>query len=138
MIVAKNIHKFYENKHILKGIDIKIEEGEIVSLIGSSGAGKTTLLQILSTIEKYEAGYDSMLSLNGINLDALNKNDFSVDHIIKNNKKLLNNILGYNFRLGEIEAAIGIEQYKKDNKIGKYVDVKIKECNSATLFGEIC
>ena len=51
MIVAKNIHKFYENKHILKGIDIKIEEGEIVSLIGSSGAGKTTLLQILSTIE---------------------------------------------------------------------------------------
>ena len=64
MIVAKNIHKFYENKHILKGIDIKIEEGEIVSLIGSSGAGKTTLLQILSTIEKYEAGYNSILSLN--------------------------------------------------------------------------
>ena len=50
MIVAKNIHKFYDNKHILKGIDINIQKGEIVSLIGSSGAGKTTLLQILSTI----------------------------------------------------------------------------------------
>ncbi len=93
MIVAKNIHKFYENKHILKGIDIKIEEGEIVSLIGSSGAGKTTLLQILSTIEKYEAGYDSMLSLNGINLDALNKNEIS---------KLRNENLGFVFQFHEL------------------------------------
>ena len=89
MIVAKNIHKFYENKHILKGIDIKIEEGEIVSLIGSSGAGKTTLLQILSTIEKYEAGYNSMLSLNGINLDTLNKNEIA---------KLRNENLGFIFQ----------------------------------------
>lgn len=93
MIVAKNIHKFYENKHILKGIDIKIEEGEIVSLIGSSGAGKTTLLQILSTIEKYEAGYNSMLSLNGINLDALNKNEIA---------KLRNENLGFVFQFHEL------------------------------------
>lgn len=93
MIVAKNIHKFYENKHILKGIDIKIEEGEIVSLIGSSGSGKTTLLQILSTIEKYEAGYDSMLSLNGINLDALNKNEIA---------KLRNENLGFVFQFHEL------------------------------------
>ena len=93
MIVAKNIHKFYENKHILKGIDIKIEEGEIVSLIGSSGAGKTTLLQILSTIEKYEAGYDSMLSLNGINLDSLNKNEIA---------KLRNENLGFVFQFHEL------------------------------------
>ena len=54
MIVAKNIHKFYENKHILKGIDIKIEEGEIVSLIGSSGAGKTTLVKKISLRKKYK------------------------------------------------------------------------------------
>ncbi len=93
MIVAKNIHKFYENKHILKGIDIKIEEGEIVSLIGSSGAGKTTLLQILSTIEKYEAGYNSILSLNGINLDALNKNEIA---------KLRNENLGFVFQFHEL------------------------------------
>ena len=93
MIVAKNIHKFYENKHILKGIDIKIEEGEIVSLIGSSGAGKTTLLQILSTIEKYEAGYNSMLSLNGINLDTLNKNEIA---------KLRNENLGFVFQFHEL------------------------------------
>ena len=93
MIVAKNIHKFYENKHILKGIDIKIEEGEIVSLIGSSGAGKTTLLQILSTIEKYEAGYNSILSLNGINLDSLNKNQIA---------KLRNENLGFVFQFHEL------------------------------------
>ena len=93
MIIAKNIHKFYENKHILKGIDIKIEEGEIVSLIGSSGAGKTTLLQILSTIEKYEAGYNSMLSLNGINLDTLNKNEIA---------KLRNENLGFVFQFHEL------------------------------------
>ena len=93
MIVAKNIHKFYDNKHILKGIDIKIEEGEIVSLIGSSGAGKTTLLQILSTIEKYEAGYNSILSLNGINLDALNKNEIA---------KLRNENLGFVFQFHEL------------------------------------
>ena len=93
MIVAKNIHKFYENKHIIKGIDIKIEEGEIVSLIGSSGAGKTTLLQILSTIEKYEAGYNSILSLNGINLDSLNKNEIA---------KLRNENLGFVFQFHEL------------------------------------
>ena len=93
MIVAKNIHKFYENKHILKGIDIKIKEGEIVSLIGSSGAGKTTLLQILSTIEKYEAGYNSILSLNGINLDSLNKNEIA---------KLRNENLGFVFQFHEL------------------------------------
>ena len=93
MIVAKNIHKFYENKHILKGIDIKIEEGEIVSLIGSSGAGKTTLLQILSTIEKYEAGYNSILSLNGINLNSLNKNEIA---------KLRNENLGFVFQFHEL------------------------------------
>ena len=93
MIVAKNIHKFYENKHILKGIDIKIEEGEIVSLIGSSGAGKTTLLQILSTIEKFQAGYDSMISLNGINLYKLNKNEIA---------KLRNEKLGFIFQFHEL------------------------------------
>ena len=93
MIVAKNIHKFYDNKHILKGIDINIQKGEIVSLIGSSGAGKTTLLQILSTIEKYEAGYNSMISLNGINLDDLNKNEIA---------KLRNESLGFIFQFHEL------------------------------------
>ena len=51
MIIAENIHKFYEKNHILKGINLTIDQGEIVSLVGASGAGKTTLLQILGTID---------------------------------------------------------------------------------------
>ena len=54
MIVAKNIHKFYENNHILKGINLRVDKGEIISLVGASGAGKTPLLQILGNISKYD------------------------------------------------------------------------------------
>ena len=64
MILAKNIHKFYDNNHILKGIDININKGEIISLVGASGAGKTTLLQILGTIDNYDKKVGSTLLLN--------------------------------------------------------------------------
>ena len=64
MILAKNIHKFYDNNHILKGIDININKGEIISLVGASGAGKTTLLQILGTIDNYDKKESSTLLLN--------------------------------------------------------------------------
>ena len=63
MIIAENIHKFYDNNHILKGINLNIEEGEIVSLVGASGAGKTTLLQILGTIDICDKNYSSKLIL---------------------------------------------------------------------------
>jgi lipoprotein-releasing system ATP-binding protein len=51
MIVAKNIHKYYDNLHVLKGVNLHIKKGEIVSIVGSSGAGKTTLLHILGTLD---------------------------------------------------------------------------------------
>lgn len=77
MIIAENIHKFYDNNHILKGINLNIEEGEIVSLVGASGAGKTTLLQILGTIDICDKNYSSKLILKNKNINNLNQNQLA-------------------------------------------------------------
>ncbi|MDO8998209.1 MAG: ABC transporter ATP-binding protein [Bacteroidota bacterium] len=56
MIVGKNIHKKFGDLEILKGVDLEIKQGEIVSIVGSSGAGKTTLLTILGTLDRPTEG----------------------------------------------------------------------------------
>jgi len=56
MINAKNIHKSFGELEVLKGVDLQIKKGEIVSIVGPSGAGKTTLLQILGTLDKPNTG----------------------------------------------------------------------------------
>jgi len=56
MLSAKNIHKKYSQLEVLKGVDISIGKGEIVSIVGSSGAGKSTLLHILGTLDTADAG----------------------------------------------------------------------------------
>ena len=77
MIIAENIHKFYERNHILKGINLNINEGEIVSLVGASGAGKTTLLQILGTIDSFEKNKNSRLILKNQNVGDFNEDQLS-------------------------------------------------------------
>jgi len=68
MLRAKNIEKRYGGIEVLKGVDIQVQKGEIVSIVGSSGAGKSTLLHIVGTLDKPDSG---MIELNGIRTDNL-------------------------------------------------------------------
>jgi len=70
MIKAQDIHKSYGDVHVLKGINIHIDQGEIVSIIGKSGAGKSTLLHILGTLDTLDRGD---LEINGTKVTELNE-----------------------------------------------------------------
>ena len=74
MIIAKNIRKSFGLLKVLKGIDLEIAKGEVVSIVGSSGAGKTTLLQILGTLDLASSGE---LSISGKDIRSLSRNGLS-------------------------------------------------------------
>lgn len=93
MIIAKNIHKYYDTLHVLKGVDLHIKKGEIVSIVGASGAGKTTLLQLLGTLDNPTKSKDTILEISGENL--LQMND-------KNLSKFRNQHLGFIFQFHQL------------------------------------
>ena len=81
MIAIKNIHKSFGNLHVLKGVNLDIQKGKIVAIVGKSGAGKTTLLQILGTLERPD---DGTIIIDNKDVYALNENeiaDFRNKHI---------------------------------------------------------
>jgi lipoprotein-releasing system ATP-binding protein len=93
MIQVKNLHKYYDQLHVLKGVDLHIKQGEIVSIVGASGAGKTTLLQILGTLDQPTVENGIELRIN--NEDILTMND-------KTLSKFRNLNLGFIFQFHQL------------------------------------
>jgi lipoprotein-releasing system ATP-binding protein len=76
MLFANGIQKKYGQLEILKGVDLRIDSAEIVSIVGSSGAGKTTLLQILGTLERPDTGTLEIAGVNPFKLSAKELSNF--------------------------------------------------------------
>ncbi len=93
MITAKNIRKRYGDLEVLKGINLNIKKGEIVSIVGASGAGKTTLLQILGTLDKMSSSKSSSLIINNVKTERLSEKDLA---------KFRNNHIGFIFQFHQL------------------------------------
>ena len=93
MIKANNIHKYYGELHVLKGVHLDVKKGEIVSIVGASGAGKTTLLQILGTLLPASNKKKFDLSINAKEISNLNANALA---------KFRNKYLGFIFQFHQL------------------------------------
>lgn len=74
MIHLEGITKSFDSLQVLKGIDLEITQGEVVSIVGPSGAGKTTLLQIMGTLDSPDAG---MINIDGTNVSRMKEKELS-------------------------------------------------------------
>ncbi|PWK79662.1 lipoprotein-releasing system ATP-binding protein [Mucilaginibacter oryzae] len=74
MLIATSIQKSYGQLQILKGVDLEVKKGEIVTIVGASGAGKSSLLNILGTLDRPDSG---TLTINGLELSKLNNKQLS-------------------------------------------------------------
>ncbi len=81
MITIKSITKSFGSLQVLKGIDLQINKGEVVSIVGPSGAGKTTLLQIIGTLDRPDGG---QVMVDGVDVGTLSSkklSDFRNQHL---------------------------------------------------------
>ena len=92
MIKATNISKSFGKKKVLDNIDLNVEKGEIVSIVGPSGAGKTTLMNIIGTLDKPDSDNYSLL-INKVETSKLMENEIS---------KFRNTVLGFVFQFHEL------------------------------------
>lgn len=74
ILKATNIHKSYDDLHVLKGVSLEVKEGEVISIVGASGAGKTTLLQVLGTLTQAD---DGEIWMNGQDVRQLSEKKLS-------------------------------------------------------------
>lgn len=93
MIETKNIHKHFDDLHVLKGIDLHINKSEIVTIVGASGAGKTTLLHILGTLDTFDKNQNTELIVNGMDVGKLST---------KRMAKFRNENLGFIFQFHQL------------------------------------
>ncbi len=74
MIRTANIRKSYGDVQVLKGIDLQVQAGEVISVVGASGAGKTTLLQIVGTLLRPDSG---SICIDGVDVTTLNTRELA-------------------------------------------------------------
>ena len=96
MLRAENIHKAYGQLEILKGVDLSVEKGEIVTIVGASGAGKSTLLNILGTLDRPDGG---QLFINNIEVSGLSNKNLSSFRNLR-----IGFIFQFHHLLGEFDA----------------------------------
>ena len=93
MIIAEKIYKHFGELEVLKGVNLHINKGEIVSIVGASGAGKTTLLQILGSLDDMDKVSESSLTINGTFVGNLNDKQLA---------KFRNEELGFIFQFHQL------------------------------------
>ena len=131
MLQAKNIRKSYGNLQVLRGIDLTINQGEIVSIVGASGAGKTTLLHILGTLDKADSG--------DVLLDSVNYSSLKDKELARFRNEKISFIFQFHNLMPEFTALENvcipawIQQSRKNGKYKEAVEKRATEL--LTLLG---